>query len=66
MDFVELIENALGMKAKKEFLPMQPGDVRESFADIAKARKMLGFEPKTTIAEGVPKFVRWYREYFKA
>ena len=43
---------------------MQPGDVRQTYADTSKAKKMLGYDPKTTIAEGVPKFVEWYREYY--
>ncbi|MDO8648470.1 MAG: GDP-mannose 4,6-dehydratase [Candidatus Peregrinibacteria bacterium] len=64
MDYVKVIEESCGREAKKEFLPMQPGDVRASLADISKAKKMLGFEPKTTIREGVPKFVEWYREYY--
>jgi UDP-glucuronate 4-epimerase len=52
------------MQAKKNFLPMQPGDVRASLADIAKAEEMLDYEPKTIIAKGIPKFVQWYREYY--
>ncbi|HAI98152.1 TPA: protein CapI [Candidatus Peribacteria bacterium] len=65
MDFIETIERSCGKEAKKEYLPMQPGDVRASLADISKARKMLGYEPKTMIATGVPKFVEWYRGYYK-
>ncbi len=65
MDYVKMVEESCGKEAKKEFLPMQPGDVRASLADISKAKKMLGFEPKTTIREGVPRFVEWYREYYK-
>ncbi len=64
MDFIAMIEECCGTKGKKEFLPMQPGDVRASLADISKAKKMLGFEPKTPIRLGVPKFVTWYREYY--
>ncbi len=63
MDYVKTIEQACGKEAKKEFLPMQPGDVKATLADIAKAKKMLGYDPKTTIREGVPRFVSWYREY---
>jgi UDP-glucuronate 4-epimerase len=65
MNFVGAIEKACGTEAKKEFHPMQPGDVRETFADIAKAKKMLGYDPKTSISEGVPKFVEWYKKYYK-
>ena len=45
-------------------MPMQPGDVRASSASIEKAKRMLGYEPKTTIQDGVPRFVEWYREYY--
>ena len=60
---ISLIEQACGRKAKRRLLPMQPGDVRDTFADISAIRRDLGFEPTTTIAEGVPKFVDWYRQY---
>lgn len=66
MDFVAMIEKALRKEGKKEFLPMQKGDVRASLADISKAQKMLGYEPKTTISEGIPKFAEWYREFYSA
>lgn len=64
MDYVKMVEESCGKEAKKDYLPMQPGDVRASLADISKAKKMLGYEPKTTIREGVPKFVAWYRKYY--
>ena len=64
MDYIGMIEQSCGKEAQKEFLPMQPGDVRASLADISKAKEKLGFEPKTTIREGVPKFVEWYRNYY--
>lgn len=64
MDFVGMIEKACGKEGKKEFLPMQPGDVRSSLADISKAKKMLGYSPKTMIKDGIPKFVSWYKEYY--
>ncbi len=63
MDYIKMIEESCGKEAKKDMLPMQPGDTTRSQADISKARKMLGFDPKTSIKEGVPKFVEWYREY---
>ena len=65
MKYIECIEKELGMKATCDFLPMQAGDVPESFSDISKARHDLGFDPKTSIEEGVQNFVRWYRDYFK-
>jgi len=64
MDFIGLIEKELGMTAEKELLPMQPGDVKETFADIEDTRRDFGFEPKTTIEEGVPKLVAWYKEFY--
>jgi len=63
MDMIAIIERELGTEAEKEFLPMQPGDVKETYADIDKARAKLGFEPKTPILEGIPEFVRWYEEH---
>ncbi len=64
MDYIGAIEKACGKEGKKEFLPMQAGDVVATSADITKARKALGYDPKTRISEGVPKFVTWYREYY--
>lgn len=61
--FVELIEQACGREAIKEFAEMQAGDVKETYADIEPARRDLGFEPKTSIDEGIPRFVEWYRSY---
>ncbi|HRH92944.1 MAG TPA: NAD-dependent epimerase/dehydratase family protein [Candidatus Peribacteria bacterium] len=66
MEFIATIEKACGKEAKKNFLPMQPGDVRASLADISKAESMLDYEPKTMISKGIPKFVQWYKEYHKA
>ena len=60
--FVELIEENLGKKAKINLLPMQPGDVKETFADISKAKRELGFEPKTKINEGIKIFCDWFVE----
>jgi len=65
MDYVRMVEESCGKEAEKEFLPMQPGDVKATLADISKARKMLDFDPKTSIREGVPRFVDWYRRYNK-
>jgi UDP-glucuronate 4-epimerase len=63
MDYIKTIETACMREAQKEFLPMQPGDVVTTDADISKAREMLGYDPKTMIADGVPRFVEWYRKY---
>ena len=64
MDYIAAVEKACGKEGKKNFMPMQPGDVVATSANIEKARKALGYDPKTRIAEGVPKFVAWYREYY--
>ena len=63
MEFIETLEKKLGKKAKKEFLPLQDGDVPETYADIDDLVKDFGFKPNTTIDEGIEKFVEWYGEY---
>jgi UDP-glucuronate 4-epimerase len=66
MDFIKTLASELGVEPKMEMLPMQPGDVPVTFADISKARKKLGYTPQTPVSEGIPAFVRWYKEYFAA
>jgi UDP-glucuronate 4-epimerase len=66
MRFIGLIEDALGMKAEIDFLPMQAGDVKETYADIEATRRDFGFDPKTSIDQGIPKLVEWYRDYYGA
>lgn len=61
---VELIEEATGRKAERMLEPMQPGDVRETYADIDASTRDLGFAPRVTLAEGVPRFVEWYRSHY--
>ena len=63
MHFIEVLEEACGRKAVKVFEDMQPGDVPETFADIEASRRDLGFEPHTSIEEGLPRFVDWLRKY---
>ncbi|NTZ43824.1 SDR family NAD(P)-dependent oxidoreductase [Altererythrobacter sp. SALINAS58] len=63
MRVVELLEQACGREAEKEFLPMQPGDVYKTFADIDAISDDLGYRPTTSIEQGIPDFVRWYRDY---
>ncbi|MEA2981988.1 MAG: UDP-glucuronate 4-epimerase, partial [Alphaproteobacteria bacterium] len=65
MRVVELLEQATGKKALVDPQPMQIGDVKETFADISAIERDLGFEPATTIDEGIPRFVQWYREYHR-
>lgn len=60
---IEVLEEALGKTAVRIMEPMQPGDVKETFADIEAIRRDLGFEPTTPIEEGIPRFVDWYRQY---
>jgi UDP-glucuronate 4-epimerase len=64
MEYIRVLEGELGITAEKKMLPMQEGDVKETFADISKARKLLGYEPKTQVAEGVKNFVAWYKEFY--
>ncbi|MBB5765743.1 UDP-glucuronate 4-epimerase [Methylorubrum rhodesianum] len=63
LDFVRHIEEAVGREARMILRPMQPGDVVATWADITKIRALIGYEPKTTLATGLPKFVEWYRSY---
>ncbi|MFL2668517.1 MAG: SDR family NAD(P)-dependent oxidoreductase [Alphaproteobacteria bacterium] len=63
MRVIGLIEETLGKKAKIDFQPMQPGDLKESFADIGSIKTDLGYEPKTPIDIGIPKFVDWFKAY---
>jgi len=64
MDFIEAIEETLGKKAKKNLLPMQPGDVEATWADTTDLEKDLGYKPKVDVNEGIKKFVEWYREFY--
>ncbi len=64
MEFISILEEELGRKAEKNMLPIQPGDVPETFADIESAKKSLGFSPKTPLREGIKRFVSWYKEYY--
>ena len=63
MSFIASIEQALGKEAKKNFLPMQPGDVEATYADIEALKQAVGFEPKTPLDYGIGKWVEWYRAY---
>ena len=63
LNLIHLIEQELGKEAKKVFLPMQPGDVRATFADIDLSKQILNFAPKVTLQDGIKKFVEWYRNH---
>ena len=62
--FIEAIEDELGKKSKKEFLPLQPGDVRETYSDSSELKTLLNYNPSTPIKDGIKEFVNWYLEYY--
>ena len=64
LDFIKTIENKLNKKAIINFQPMQSGDVKETYADISESEEKLGFKPKISIDEGIPKFIKWYKSYY--
>lgn len=64
-EFISTLESALGCKAKKEFLPMQPGDVYATYADINPLQQLTGFSPRTSLADGIAEFVKWYTAYYQ-
>ena len=64
MDFITAIEKALGKEAKKNLLPLQPGDVPATYADVSDLIEDLGYKPATPIQEGIDRFVRWYKEFY--
>ena len=63
--FIEVLEQTIGKKAKKKLLPIQPGDVPATYADIEDLSRDVGFKPATPIEVGIPRFVQWYREFYK-
>jgi UDP-glucuronate 4-epimerase len=65
LDYIACIEDALGMKAQKNLLPLQDGDVLDTFADVHALRDAVGFAPATDVATGVRRFVDWYRAYYR-
>lgn len=65
MDYIKATENAIGTEAKKNFMPMQAGDVQKTFADVENLKKDIGYHPNTPIDKGVVKFIDWYRKYYK-
>ena len=65
MDYIAVLEKHLGREAKKEYLPMQPGDVYETYADVQDLMDDFGFKPSTSIEEGLSRFAEWFRDYYK-
>jgi UDP-glucuronate 4-epimerase len=66
MEFIEAIEKKLGKKAKKNMLPLQPGDVPATWADVSDLVRDIDYKPDTSIEVGIAKFIEWYREFYKA
>jgi UDP-glucuronate 4-epimerase len=66
LDFISTIEDCLQVKAKKEFLPMQPGDVPMTYADVDDIVRDFGFRPETPLSQGLSSFVAWYRQYYRS
>ncbi len=65
MEFIGILENCLGKKAEHRLLPMQPGDVPETFADVESLARDIGFRPGTPLEEGLRRFISWYRAYYR-
>ncbi len=65
MEFIEILEETIGIKADKNMLPMQAGDMKVTYADISRSKEKLGFKPKTDLEDGVERFVEWYKDYYK-
>ena len=62
--FIDVLENTLGIEAKRTLLPMQPGDVEHTYADVDDLIRDVGYQPTTKIEDGVAEFVRWYKDYY--
>ena len=65
MRYIEVLEECLGKKAQKNFLPMQPGDVPATYANVDDLVRDVDFKPNTPIEEGIKRFVAWYKDYYK-
>jgi UDP-glucuronate 4-epimerase len=63
LDFVEAIEDCLGTKATRNYMPMQPGDVPATWADASLLQRLTGYRPRTDLKDGIAEFVAWYRDY---
>ena len=65
MRYIEVLEDCLGKKAEKNLLPLQPGDVPDTYADVTDLTAAVDYKPATTVEEGIAAFVEWYREFYK-
>ena len=63
MDYIDALENSLGKKAEKELLPLQPGDVPDTYADVDDLVAEFGYKPSMGVKQGVANFTKWYKEY---
>ncbi len=66
MDYIKAIEENLGIEAEKEMLPLQPGDVPDTYADVEDLVRDFDYKPKATVADGVERFVKWYVDYYQS
>ena len=66
MDYISALEEALGKEAKKEFLPIQPGDVPDTYADVTDLVEQFGYKPATPVKEGIANFAKWFKQYYRA
>ena len=64
MEFIKYLEDAIGVKAKKEFMSMQPGDATETWASVSKLKDWIDYRPNTSIEDGINSLVKWYKEYY--
>ena len=64
LDFIKILEENLGIEAKKVFKPMQPGDVKKTSADTSSIENLTGIKPKTPLSKGIKEFINWYRNYY--
>jgi UDP-glucuronate 4-epimerase len=64
-EFIDAIEDELGIRAKRKYLPIQPGDVPKTYADVSHLQQEIDYKPNTEVKEGIRRFVEWYRVYYK-
>ncbi len=65
MHYIEVLENCLGRKAEKNLLPLQPGDVPDTYADVSDLVADVGYQPATSVEDGIGRFVEWYKDYYR-
>ena len=65
MDYIDALEKALGKKAKINFLPLQPGDVPDTYANVENLNKNFNYKPSTSVIDGVSNFIKWYKSYYQ-